>query len=441
MTVTMALDETKLGFDTLAVHGGQVPDPTTGARAVPLYQTTSYNFRDADHAANLFALKEFGNIYTRLMNPTTDVLEKRLALLEGGIGALATASGQAAETLAILNILNAGDHIVSSASLYGGTYSLFKHTLPKLGITTTFVDPGDPANFAAAIQDNTRAIFAESLGNPKLDTLDIAAVAEIAHAHSIPLIVDNTTPSPALVNPIAHGADIVVHSTTKFIGGHGTSIGGIIIDSGKFDWFSSGKFPAFTTPDESYHGLVFGSLPEPLRSMSFILKARLQGLRDMGAAMSPFNAWQFLIGLETLHLRLERHSSNALKVAQFLENHPKVAWVNYPGLTSHPAHEKAVKYHKKDASGNTQFGALVGFGVKGGLEAGRSLINNVQLFSLLANIGDAKSLIIHPASTTHQQLTPEQQASTGVTEDFVRLSVGIESIDDILADLDQALNA
>lgn len=441
MTVTMALDETKLGFDTLAVHGGQVPDPTTGARAVPLYQTTSYNFRDADHAANLFALKEFGNIYTRLMNPTTDVLEKRLALLEGGIGALATASGQAAETLAILNILNAGDHIVSSASLYGGTYSLFKHTLPKLGITTTFVDPGDPANFAAAIQDNTRAIFAESLGNPKLDTLDIAAVAEIAHAHSIPLIVDNTTPSPALVNPIAHGADIVVHSTTKFIGGHGTSIGGIIIDSGTFDWFSSGKFPAFTTPDESYHGLVFASLPEPLRSMSFILKARLQGLRDMGAAMSPFNAWQFLIGLETLHLRLERHSSNALKVAQFLENHPKVAWVNYPGLTSHPAHEKAVKYHKKDASGNTQFGALVGFGVKGGLEAGRSLINNVQLFSLLANIGDAKSLIIHPASTTHQQLTPEQQASTGVTDDFVRLSVGIESIEDILADLDQALNA
>jgi O-acetylhomoserine (thiol)-lyase len=436
----MALDESSLGFDTLAIHGGQAPDPTTGARAVPLYQTTSYNFRDADHAANLFGLKEFGNIYTRLMNPTTDVLEKRLALLEGGVGALATASGQAAETLAILNILNAGDHIVSSASLYGGTYSLFAHTLPKLGITTTFVDPSDPQNFAAAITEKTRLVFAETMGNPKLDTLDIAAVAGIAHAAQLPLMIDNTTPSPALVNPIAHGADIVIHSTTKFIGGHGTSIGGIVIDSGKFDWAASGKFPAFTTPDESYHGLVFSSLPEPLRAMSFVLKARLQGLRDMGAAMSPFNAWQFLIGLETLPLRMERHSSNALKVAQFLEKHPKVAWVNYPGLSSHPAHAHAVKYHKKDASGNTQFGALVGFGVKGGREAGRALINKVQLFSLLANIGDAKSLIIHPASTTHQQLTSEQQQSTGVTEDFVRLSVGIESIDDILADLDQALS-
>jgi O-acetylhomoserine (thiol)-lyase len=436
----MALDESKLGFDTLAIHGGQVPDPTTGARAVPLYQTSSYNFRDADHAAALFGLTEFGNIYTRLMNPTTDVLEKRLALLEGGIGALATASGQAAETLAILNILGAGDHIVSSSSLYGGTYSLFQHTLPKLGITTTFVDPSDPANFEKAITEKTRLVFAESMGNPRLDTLDIAAVAKIAHEHSIPLMIDNTTPSPALVNPIAHGADIVIHSTTKFIGGHGTSIGGIIIDSGKFDWAASGKFPQFTTPDESYHGLVFASLPEPLRSMSFVLKARLQGLRDMGAAMSPFNAWQFLLGLETLHLRMERHCSNALKVAQFLEKHPNVAWVNYPGLPAHPAHNRAASYHKKDADGNTMFGALVGFGVKGGREAGKTLINSVNLFSLLANIGDAKSLIIHPASTTHQQLTPEQQVSTGVTDDFVRLSVGIESIADILADLDQALS-
>ena len=435
----MALDESTLGFDTLAVHGGQTPDPATGARAVPIYQTSSYNFRDADHAAALFGLTEFGNIYTRLMNPTTDVLEKRLALLEGGIGALATASGQAAETLAILNIVGAGDHIVSSSSLYGGTYSLFKHTLPKLGITTTFVDPSDPANFDAAITEKTRLVFAETMGNPRLDTLDISAVAAVAHAHKIPLMIDNTTPSPALVNPISHGADIVVHSTTKFIGGHGTSIGGIIIDSGKFDWEASGKFPQFTTPDESYHGLVFTSLPEPLRSMAFILKARLQGLRDMGAAMSPFNAWQFILGLETLSLRLERHCANAMKVAEFLKAHPKVAWVNYPGLPEHPSHETAVKYHKKDVQGNTQFGALVGFGVVGGLEAGKTLINSVNLFSLLANIGDAKSLIIHPASTTHQQLTPEQQISTGVTADYVRLSVGIEDINDIIADLDQAL--
>jgi O-acetylhomoserine (thiol)-lyase len=435
----MPLDESKLGFDTLAVHAGQVPDPHTTARAVPIYQTTSYVFHDADHAANLFGLKEFGFIYTRLMNPTTDVLEKRIAALEGGIGALATASGQAAETLGILNILNAGDHIVSAASLYGGTWNLFRHTLPKLGITTTFVDPSDPANFEKAITDKTRLIFAETMGNPRLDTLDIEAVAAIAHAHEIPLMVDNTTPSPALVNPIKWGADIVVHSATKFIGGHGTSIGGLIIDSGKFDWFSSGKFPAFTTPDESYHGLVLGSLPEPLRSLSYILKARIQGLRDLGPAMSPFNAFLFLQGLETLHLRLERHSENALKVAQFLKNHPKVAWVNYPGLPEHPAHEKANKYHKKDSHGNVQYAALVGFGVKGGLESGRTLINKVNLFSLLANIGDAKSLIIHPASTTHSQLTVDEQFATGVTPDFVRLSIGIEDPNDIIADLDQAL--
>lgn len=436
----MPLDESKLGFDTLAVHGGQTPDPHTTARAVPIYQTTSYVFNDADHAANLFGLKEFGNIYTRLMNPTTDVLEKRIAALEGGIGGLAAASGQAAETLALLNILNAGDHIVSSASLYGGTWNLFRHTLPKLGIQTTFVDASNPENFEKAITDKTRVIFAETMGNPRLDTLDIEAVAKIAHAHSLPLMVDNTTASPAIVNPIKWGADIVVHSATKFIGGHGTSIGGLIIDSGTFDWFSSGKFPAFTTPDESYHGLVFGSLPEPLRSMSFILKARLQGLRDMGAAMSPFNAFLFLQGLETLHLRLERHASNALKVAEFLKDHPKVSWVNYPGLPEHPSHAIANKYHKKDVHGNTMYAALVGFGVKGGREAGRTLINNVNLFSLLANIGDAKSLIIHPASTTHSQLTPEEQQATGVTEDFVRLSVGIEDANDIIADLDQALS-
>ncbi|WP_394796560.1 O-acetylhomoserine aminocarboxypropyltransferase/cysteine synthase family protein [Armatimonas sp.] len=435
----MSLDESTLHFDTLALHAGQVPDPTTTARAVPLYQTTSYVFKDADHAANLFGLKEFGNIYTRLMNPTTDVFEKRVAALEGGIGGLAAASGQAAETLAILNILSAGDHIVSSSSLYGGTWNLLRHTLPKLGITATFVDPSNPENFSHAITDSTRLIFAETMGNPKLDTLDIAAVAEIAHAHKIPLMVDNTAASPAIVNPIAHGADIVVHSATKFIGGHGTSIGGVIVDSGKFDWAASGKFPDFTSPDPSYHGLVLASLPEPLRSLSYILKARLQGLRDMGAAISPFNSWQLIIGLETLHLRMERHSSNALKVAQWLKTHPKVTWVNYPGLPEHPAHDVANRYHKKDSDGNTQYGALVGFGVQGGVDAGRKLVSSVKLLSLLANIGDAKSLIIHPASTTHSQLTEEEQAATGVTPDFVRLSIGIEHVGDIIADLEQAL--
>ena len=435
----MSLDESTLHFDTLALHAGQVPDPTTTARAVPLYQTTSYVFKDADHAANLFGLKEFGNIYTRLMNPTTDVFEKRVAALEGGIGGLAAASGQAAETLAILNILSAGDHIVSSSSLYGGTWNLLRHTLPKLGITATFVDPSNPENFSHAITDSTRLIFAETMGNPKLDTLDIAAVAEIAHAHKIPLMVDNTAASPAIVNPIAHGADIVVHSATKFIGGHGTSIGGVIVDSGKFDWAASGKFPEFTSPDPSYHGLVLASLPEPLRSMSYILKARLQGLRDMGAAISPFNSWQLIIGLETLHLRMERHSKNALAVAQWLKTHPKVTWVNYPGLPEHPAHDVANRYHKKDSDGNTQYGALVGFGVQGGVDAGRKLVSTVKLLSLLANIGDAKSLIIHPASTTHSQLTEEEQAATGVTPDFVRLSIGIEHVGDIIADLEQAL--
>ena len=429
----MSLDESKLRFDTLAVHGGQTPDPTTTARAVPIYQTTSYVFHNTEHAANLFGLKEFGNIYTRIMNPTQDVFEKRVALLEGGIGALAASSGQAAETMAILNIVHAGDEMISATSLYGGTYNLFHYTLPKMGITVHFVDPSDPENFRRALTPKTKLIYAETLGNPKLDTLDIEAVASVAHEAGVPLMIDNTMPTPALVNPIQWGADIVVHSTTKFIGGHGTSIGGIIVDSGKFDW-GNGKFPQFTEPDPSYHGLVLWDLPQPLKSMSYILKARLQMMRDIGACVSPFNAFLFLQGLETLHLRMERHSQNALKVAQFLQNHPAVSWVNYPGLPDHPSYEMAKRYHK-----NGLYGGILGFGVKGGLEAGRKFIDNLNLISLLANIGDAKSLAIHPASTTHQQLTAEEQLSTGVTPDFVRLSIGIEDINDILEDLDQAL--
>jgi len=431
----MALDETKLHFDTLAVHGGQVPDPTTTARAVPIYQTTSYVFHDTDHAADLFALRQLGFIYTRIMNPTQEVLEKRLALLEGGVAALATSSGQAAETLGILTILQAGDEMISSTSLYGGTFNLFHYTLPKMGITVHFVDPSDPENFRRAMTPKVRLVYAETLGNPKLDTLDIEAVAKIAHDAGVPLMIDNTMPTPALLNPIKWGADIVVHSTTKFIGGHGTSIGGVIIDSGKFDW-ANGNFPAFTDPDPSYHGLVLMDLPEPLRSMAYALKARLQMMRDIGACMSPFNAFLFLQGLETLHLRMERHSANAMKVAEFLREHPKVAWVNYPGLPDHPSYELARKYHN-----GRGYGAILGFGIKGGLEAGKRFINNVKLFSHLANIGDAKSLVIHPASTTHQQLSEEEQLASGVTPDFIRLSVGIEDINDILADLDQALNA
>jgi len=426
-------NEAELKFDTLAVHGGQQPDPTTLARAVPIYQTTSYLFTDADHAARLFALEEFGNIYTRIMNPTVEVFEKRMALLEGGVGALATSSGQAAETLAILTILKAGDEMISANSLYGGTYNLFRHTLPKMGIKVHFVDPIDPSNFRKALTPKTKLIYAEMVGNPKLDTLDVEAVANIAHEAGIPLMVDNTMPTPALIQPIQWGADIVVHSTTKFIGGHGTSIGGVIVDSGKFDW-GNGNFPDFTSPDPSYHGLVLWDLPEPLKSMSFILKARLQMMRDIGACMSPFNAFLFLQGLETLHLRMERHSDNAMKVAGFLEEHPCVSWVSYPGLPSHPTHETAKKYHK-----GGRYGAIIGFGIKGGYEAGKQFINELKLFSLLANIGDAKSLVIHPASTTHQQLTPEEQLETGVTPDFIRLSVGIEDIEDIIADLDQAL--
>jgi O-acetylhomoserine (thiol)-lyase len=417
------------GFDTIALHGGQHPDETTGARAVPIYQTTSYVFKDTDHAARLFALQEPGNIYTRMMNPTTGVLEERIALLEGGVGALATASGQAAETLAILNICQAGDHFVSSASLYGGTYNLFRHTLAKLGIEVTFVDPSRPENFADAITPKTKLIYGETLGNPKNDMLDIEAVAKISHASGLPLIIDNTVTTPYLCRPFEWGADIIIHSLTKFLGGHGTSIGGLIVDSGKFDW-TTGKFPQFTEPDPSYHGLKLG---EAFGKAAYIAKARVQMLRDLGAVLSPFNAFLILLGVETLSLRMLRHGENALRVAQFLENHPAVSWVNYPGRPNHPTHELAKKYLRHG------FGAILGFGIKGGAPAGIKFINAVKLLSHLANIGDAKSLVIHPASTTHQQLTPEEQRESGVTEDFVRLSIGLEDSTDIIADIDQAL--
>jgi len=424
--------------ETIALHGGQKPDPATNARAVPIYQTTSYVFNDTAHAARLFGLQEFGNIYTRIMNPTTDVLEQRVAQLEGGSGAVAVASGQAAETLALLNIARAGDEILSSASLYGGTYNLFHYTFPKLGIDVKFVDPTDPANFRKALTKKTKAIFAETVGNPKLDTLDFAAVSKIAHGAGIPLVVDNTMPTPFLMRPFDHGADVIIHSATKFIGGHGTSIGGVVVDSGKFDW-GNGNFPDYTEPDPSYHGLkfweVFGNFPG-LGNVAFIIKLRVQLLRDLGPAMSPFNAFQFLQGLETLHLRMERHSTNTLAVAHFLEKHPNVSWVNYPGLTTHPSYDLAKKYHHRGL-----YGAILGFGIKGGMEAGKKFIDNLKLFSHLANIGDAKSLVIHPASTTHQQLTPEERLATGVTDDFVRLSVGLEHVDDLTADLDQALRA
>jgi O-acetylhomoserine (thiol)-lyase len=422
--------------ETIALHGGQKPDPSTNARAVPIYQTTSYVFHDTAHAARLFGLQEFGNIYTRIMNPTNDVLEQRIAQLEGGTGALAVSSGQAAETVALLNIANAGDEILSSASLYGGTYNLFHYTFPKMGIGVRFVDSTDPQNFRKAITKKTKAIFAESIGNPRLDTLDMRAVADIAHGAGIPLVIDNTMPSPFLLRPFDHGADVVIHSTTKFIGGHGTSIGGIIVDSGKFDW-GNGNFPQFTEPDPSYHGLkiweVFGNFPG-LGNVAFILKARVQLLRDLGPAMSPFNAFLFLQGVETLPLRMERHSTNAMAVAKFLSTHPNVTWVNYPGLPNHPQHALAKKYHHRE-----RYGAILGFGIKGGMEAGKKFIDNVKLLSHLANIGDAKSLVIHPASTTHQQLAAEERLAAGVTDDYVRLSVGLEHIDDIVEDLDQAL--
>lgn len=417
------------GFSTLAVHGGQEPDPTTGSRAVPIYQTTSYVFKDSDHAARLFGLQEFGNIYTRIMNPTTDVLEKRLALLEGGIAALAVSSGQSAITLALLNLTRPGDEIVSASSLYGGTYTLFTSTFAKFGVTVRLVDPKDPENFRRAINEKTKAVFAESVGNPKLDVLDFAAVSQIAHEAGIPLVVDNTVMSPYLFNPIEHGADIVVHSLTKFIGGHGTSIGGVIIDSGKFDW-TGGRFPDLTEPDPSYHGLRYAETFGPI---AYILKARVQLLRDLGTSLSPFNAFLFLQGLETLHLRMERHTANALAVAEFLNNHPQVSWVNYPGLPGHPTYDLAKKYLTKGC------GALIGFGIKGDRDAGKRFIDSLELFSHLANIGDAKSLAIHPASTTHSQLTADEQQSAGVSEDFVRLSVGLEDVADLTADLEQAL--
>jgi O-acetylhomoserine (thiol)-lyase len=425
----MSDERTFTGFETLALHGGQQPDPTTGARAVPIYATTSYQFKDTEHAARLFGLQEFGNIYTRIMNPTTDVFEQRIAALEGGVGALATASGQAAETLAILNIAGTGDNIVSSSDLYGGTYNLFRHTLPKLGITTRFVDARDYEGFAQAIDERTRAFFLELVGNPRLDVLDLERISAIAHAQGVPVIVDATTVTPYLWKPIEHGADVVIHSATKYIGGHGTAIGGVIVDSGRFDW-ANGRFPEFTQPDASYHGLVY---TQAFGNLAFILKARVQGLRDIGASQSPFNSFLLLQGLETLPLRMERHSQNALAAARYLSEHNKVAWVNYPGLPSHPSYALAQKYLPKGQSG------ILGFGVKGGRDAGRTFINNLKLFSHLANIGDAKSLAIHPASTTHSQLTAEEQALTGVTDDYVRLSIGIETIDDILADLDGAL--
>lgn len=420
------------GFETLSLHAGQeTADSATNARAVPIYQTTSYVFDSPEHAADLFGLRQFGNIYTRIMNPTQDAFERRIAALEGGVGALATASGQSAETLAILNIAEAGDEIISSASLYGGTYNLFHYTLPKLGITVRFVDSRDPENFRPAINERTKAIFAETVGNPRLDTLDIQAVADIAHEHGIPLILDNTLPTPYLVQPFKHGCDIVIHSATKFIGGHGTAIGGVIVDSGKFDW-TSGRFPSFTEPDPSYHGLRY---VEALGPLAYIIKARVQLLRDIGPAIAPLNSFLFLQGLETLPLRMERHSQNAQRIAEFLEGHPAVNWVSYPGLKSHPQHELAAKYHTHG------YGAILGFGIKGGLEAGKQLIRHVELFSHLANVGDAKSLIIHPASTTHSQLTPDEQFETGVTPDFVRLSIGLETVDDLIDDLDQALRA
>ncbi len=417
--------------ETLALHAGQQPDPVTNARAVPIYATTSYVFDDAAHAARLFALEQFGNIYTRIMNPTTAVFEERVAALEGGVGAVGLASGQAAETLAILNLARAGDNIVSSTSLYGGTANLFACTLPRLGITTRFVDGSDPASFAHAIDDHTRALYLETIGNPRLDVPDLASIAATAHAHGLPLVVDNTF-APLLARPIEHGADIVLHSATKWIGGHGTSIGGVVVDGGRFDWAASGRFAELVEPDPSYHGVRY---TEAFGPQAYIVKLRVQLLRDLGPALSPFNAFLFLQGLETLPLRIARHSENALALARWLESDPRVAWVSYPGLPSHPSHGLAARYLRGG------FGGIITFGVRGGAEAGRRLIDSVKLFSLLANVGDAKSLIIHPASTTHQQLSEEDQLASGVTPDLVRLSVGLEHIDDLIADLDQALAA
>lgn len=427
---------TEWGFETRQIHAGAAPDTATGARATPIYQTTSYVFRDTAHAAALFGLAELGNIYTRIMNPTQAVFEERIASLEGGVAALAVASGQAAETIALLNLAENGGHIVSSASLYGGTYNLFHYTLPKLGVETTFVnDPDDLSEWAAAVRPNTKAFYGETLGNPKGDVLDFEGVSKVAHDSKIPLVVDNTLASPYLAQPLAHGADIVVHSATKFIGGHGNSIGGVIVDGGKFDYENSGRFPSFTEPDPSYHGLVFGQLPDFLFPARFVLKARLQYLRDMGAAIAPLNSFLFIQGVETLSLRMERHVANANAVAKWLEARPDVPWVRYPGLESSPWHERQLRYLPKGG------GSILAFGIDGGLEAGQKFIEGLELFSHLANVGDVRSLAIHPASTTHSQLTEEEQAQSAVTPDMVRLSVGIESIEDILADLEAGFKA
>lgn len=423
------MSKRELKFDTLQVHAGQVPDPTTGSRAVPIYQTTSYVFHDADHAANLFALKEPGNIYTRLMNPTTDVLEKRMAALEGGVGALAVGSGSAAITYAILNIAGTGDEIVAASTLYGGTFNLFNATLPRLGIKTTFVSPDDPENFRNAINENTKALYIETIGNPGINLIDIEKVAKIAHENNIPLIVDNTFGTPYLIRPIEHGADIVVHSATKFIGGHGSTMGGIIVDSGKFDWAASDKFPMLTEPDESYHGLRYA---QDLGAMAYIMRIRVQLLRDTGAVLSPFNSFMLIQGLETLSLRVEKHLSNTKEIVAFLINHPKVSWVNYPDLEDNKYHELAKKYLPKGS------GSIFTFGIKGGIEAGKKFINSLEIFSLLANVADAKSLVIHPASTTHSQLSEEELISAGVSPDMIRLSIGIEDPEDLIYDLEQA---
>lgn len=428
------------GLATKAVHAGQSIDPTTGSRAVPIYQTTSYGFRDSEHAADLFALKELGNIYTRIMNPTTDVVEQRVAALEGGSAGLAHASGSAAVTNAILNLAGAGDHIVSVSQLYGGTYNLFHHTLPKLGIEVSFVDAGDPEAFRRATRDNTKAYFGESQGNPSLGIFPFEEVSAIAREFGIPLIIDNTVLTPILCRPLELGANIVVHSLTKFLGGHGTSIGGVVVDGGNFDWGANGRFPGFTTEDPSYHGLTYWPTFQKFpgaggANVAYALKMRLQLLRDTGNCASPFNSFLHLQGIETLHLRMERHCHNSMEIARFLQKHPKVSWVNYPGLEDHPDHERAKKYM------NVGYGALLGFGLRGGLEDGRRFIDSLKLFSHLANIGDVKSLAIHPASTTHSQLNEAEQAAAGVTPDYVRLSVGIEDLEDLKADLDQALQA
>jgi O-acetylhomoserine (thiol)-lyase len=427
----MKMSDHKFQFDTLALHAGQTPDSQTLSRAVPIYQTSSYVFKSSEHAANLFGLKEFGNIYTRLMNPTTDVLEQRLANLDGGVGALAVASGQAATTYAVLNIAQAGQNIVSTCFLYGGTYNLFHYTLPKLGINVKFVDTADPESVRQAIDADTRLVYMESVGNPKNNVDDFEAIAKVAHDAGIPFVVDNTVTTPYLFRPLDHGADIVVYSLTKFISGHGTSIGGAVVDGGKFPW-NNGKFPELAEPDPSYHGLNYW---EALGNLAYILKMRLTLLRDLGACISPFNSFQIIQGIETLHVRMPRHVENAQKVAEWLEKNPLVSWVNYPGLASHPDHVRAKKYLPKGT------GAIIGFGIKGGMEAGKKFIDSVKLLSHLANIGDAKSLVIHPASTTHQQLSAEEQVSTGVTADFIRLSVGLEDVSDIIADIEQALQA